>query len=414
MLLNNDVYMIQTAYMIDTIHHRSIQLLYQPLIGFEATSVYLFLWAEVNQITLTKSPCPHMRMTKSLSMSLTSVEESLRKLEAIGLLKTYKKSGEYNSYLYELYTPLSPTDFFGHHILGTLLLKKLGKEDFQRTKVCFQTGAINKDAFTDVTTRFQDVFTIHLDSQVQNGLQVHAMMKDTTNVIEKEYPLELFYAELEQYQIKKDSIDKSDEAIIQQLGLLYHVDVIDMPGLVKAAMVKDRLQLEELSKKCRTYYQLKQPETFKNVHYKQSVQHKSVKNKSTNLNEYITYLENVSPMQLLRAKQGGREPVRKDVVIIESLLTTLQLEPGVINVLIEMTLQQCDHTLPRGYMEHYASQWKRKKITTVASAMQEAKNIMRAKGHAKGRDISPIHEPAMSEETIDDETLRKMLAKYED
>jgi len=70
MLMSNDIYEICVQFPIDNIHYRTMQLLYQPLIGYEATSVYLFLWSEVDQISLTKTPCYHMRMAKSLEMSL--------------------------------------------------------------------------------------------------------------------------------------------------------------------------------------------------------------------------------------------------------------------------------------------------------------------------------------------------------
>lgn len=42
-------------------------------------------------------------------------------------------------------------------------------------------------------------------------------------------------------------------------------------------------------------------------------------------------------------------------------MTSLYLEPGVMNVLIELTLSQCDNALSRAFMQARASQWKRKK-----------------------------------------------------
>lgn len=414
MLMSNDLYEISVHYAIDNIHYRTMQLLYQPLIGYEATSVYLFLWSEADQISLTKTPCYHMRMAKSLEMSLKMIASSMRKLEAIGLVNTYKKEGEAVCYLYELLLPILPSKFFKHKILNTLLYKKLGKEDYQRTKVCFTTFSFDKNKYQNVTASFQDVFSINLDVDNKDSVLETKDFSKATKPIEKEYPLDLFYEGLDQYQIKKDTLTKEDEIVIQQLGVLYNIHVIDMQGIVKKSMEKDILNHTVLMEECRTYYDLQVPTTFHNIHHKQAIQHKSVKTNST-VDQHIEYLENISPMKLLRAKQGGKEPVRKDLVIIESLMARLGLEPGVINVLIEMTLKECDNTLPRGYMEHYGSQWKRKKITTVQVAMQEAKRIMKAK--EKHKIVIPALEENkneyVDENTVDDETFRKMLAKYD-
>ncbi|MFV0396262.1 MAG: replication initiation protein, partial [Coprobacillaceae bacterium] len=340
MLMSNDLYEISVHYAIDTIHYRSIQLLYQPLIGYEAASIYQYLWAEVDQISLTKAPCYHLRMAKSLDMPLRNITSALKKLEAIGLLNTYKKEDEEVCYLYELLLPLTPTNFFKHQILNTLLYKKLGKEDYQRTKVCFTTFTIDKSKYKNVTASFQDVFSIQLDKEDKNCLSDNEYLRQESNPIERDYPLDLFYAGLHEYQIKKDSLSKEDESIIRQLGTLYKVNVLDMLGIVKKTMENDVLNYPLLMKECRTYYDLQVPTKFTNVHHKQGIQHKSTKVNGT-VNSHIEYLENISPIKLLKAKQGGKEPVRKDLVIIESLMTKLGLEPGVINVLIEMTLKEC-------------------------------------------------------------------------
>lgn len=413
MLMSNDVYEISVHYMIDTIHYRSMQLLYQPLIGYEATSVYLHLWSEVDQISLTKVPSYHIRLAKSLDMPLPLIASSLRRLEAIGLVNTYQKEDK-SSYLYELLLPLAPMHFFKHQILNTLLYKKLGKEDYQRTKVCFTTFSVDKTKYQNITASFQDVYSITLDDNAKNGLVDKEYLRQETNAIEKEYPLDLFYTGLDEYQIKKDTLTKADENIIQQLGILYKINVLDMQGIVKNAIAKDTLDHTVLMHACRAYYDLQVPTKFTNVHHKQGLQHKSRK-ANTTVDKHIEYLENISPIKLLKTKQGGKEPVRKDLVIIESLMARLGLEPGVINVLVEMTLKECDNTLPRGYMEHYGGQWKRKKITTVCEAMDEAKKIMKSK--EKHKIIIPALQNEKSigidENTVDDATFKKLLAEFD-
>ena len=51
-----------------------------------------------------------------MGVTLDNLKEARLKLEGIGLLKTYYHEGEVNSYVYELYSPVSATEFFSHPI----------------------------------------------------------------------------------------------------------------------------------------------------------------------------------------------------------------------------------------------------------------------------------------------------------
>ena len=54
-LMMSDLYMVNANYPLDSIHMRTIQLLYQPLVGNTACSLYLTLYAELDQLSLTKA-----------------------------------------------------------------------------------------------------------------------------------------------------------------------------------------------------------------------------------------------------------------------------------------------------------------------------------------------------------------------
>ena len=52
-LMMSDLYMVNANYPLDSIHMRAIQLLYQPLIGSTACSLYLTVYAELDKLSLT-------------------------------------------------------------------------------------------------------------------------------------------------------------------------------------------------------------------------------------------------------------------------------------------------------------------------------------------------------------------------
>ena len=52
-LLTSDIYQIRSSYMLDDISYKTLLQLYQPIMGMEAVSLYMTLYSELDQITLT-------------------------------------------------------------------------------------------------------------------------------------------------------------------------------------------------------------------------------------------------------------------------------------------------------------------------------------------------------------------------
>ena len=73
-----------------------------------------------------------------LKCPLNTVREARESLEAVGLLKTYFKSGDINNYIYELYSPLSPIEFFNHPILNIVLYNNIGASEYDYLKKVYQ------------------------------------------------------------------------------------------------------------------------------------------------------------------------------------------------------------------------------------------------------------------------------------
>lgn len=411
-LMMSDLYTVNANYPLDSIHMRSISLLYQPLIGNAACSLYLSLYAELDQLSLTKAPSLFSRLTKITSLTLNEINEASLKLEAIGLLAKYKKDVENKRiYLYVIKTPLAPAKIFNHAILGPLLLQRLGKEELYRTKLCFKSSALNAEhGYENITAKFTDVFDINMLDGSNEVLVEKGYYNSDHGKIESDYDLELFYQGLKDYQIKRSVITSDDEMIIKQLGTLYSINALDMQGLVKDSIQNDKLVHQLLIKNCRDYYDLAMPEKFEEIYHKQPAIHKS-SNGNDPLNIHIHYLENINPYQLLKDKQGGREPLKHDLQIVESIMTSLYLEPGVMNVLIELTLSQCDNVLSRAFMQARAAQWKRKKIKTVKEAMDEANLYLKYRRNnddSEETDISMV-----DDKDIDETELKEFLSQFE-
>lgn len=368
----SDIYQIRSSHALDHEDYRVMLQLYQPLIGSEAVTLYLTLFSEMNQLTLTKKPSLIARICKITGFSLTSLSQAFSKLEAVGLISTYVKHNDHR-YLFDLKMPLSADQFIKHRILNTLLQQRLNDE-YEKTIVPFQTYHVDLAHYDDVSAAFTEVFDVQLNNEqvlIEKDYQTKKQ-----NVIEKDYDLDLFYQGLSSLQLNRKMFSQEDIRLIQQLGILYKINEVDMLDMVKTNMINGHLDKKAFIDYCRNYYDLKMPEKFDEIFHKQSVLLQQPAGEST-LDKHIYYLENISPYDLLKDKLGGREPLKRDLQVIESVLTDLQLEPGVMNALIELTLYKCNQSLPRNFIEAIASQWKRKNIKTVKDAIDEGKAYIR-------------------------------------
>ena len=412
-LMMSDLYMVNANYPLDSIHMRTIQLLYQPLVGNTACSLYLTLYAELDQLSLTKATSLFSRLTKISGLSLTQINEASKKLEAIGLLERYKKDVDNNRiYHFIIKTPLSPSKIFNHVILGPLLLQRLGKEDLYRTKLCFKSSTFDFSDYENITAKFTDVFDINMLEGSKEVLVEKNYFGNDYGKIDGDYDLELFYQGLKDYQIKRSVITSDDETLIKQLGIMYRINSLDMQGLVKDSIKNDKISKQLLIKNCRDYYDIAMPEKFEEIYHKQAAIHKSSSNNDV-LNAHIQYLESVNPYQLLKDKQGGREPLKHDLQIVESIMTSLYLQPGVVNVLIELTLSQCDNVLSRAFMQTRASQWKRKKIETVKEALDEAKLYLKYRRNDDVDDDIKDDVSMVNNDSVDETELNEFLSQFE-
>ena len=85
----------------------------------------------------------------------------------------------------------------------------------------------------------------------------------------------------------------------------------------------------------------------------------------------MQYLDSLTPYELLKDKQGGKEPVFHDLMIVEMLMVQLGLQPSVVNVLIEYVLGKNQNRLSKRYCEAIGASWARKNIHTAMEAYRE-------------------------------------------
>ena len=110
-LLPADTYTVINKSIITEDDKQNIISLYQPLIGPIAVSLYFTLLHDIKLLNFISNDHTHYHLMVTMSSSIETIKKAREALEGIGLLKTYYKEGETDSYVYELYSPVSPKEY---------------------------------------------------------------------------------------------------------------------------------------------------------------------------------------------------------------------------------------------------------------------------------------------------------------
>ncbi len=366
-LLASSRYGVKCNYPLELTQVRTLNALYQPLIGHEGVSLYLTLCSDVKQLSLARTCCPVNRILKVMGMSLKSFNDSLKKLEALQLVKTYIYKDQ-ETFLFEINPPLEPLRFMENSVLNTLLKDRLGEEDYNRTIMNFKIPILSTEEYQDISSRFGEVFEIVREEEKFTVMAKSIINRPENRIFDWDY--KQFEEGLATYQIPGKLIsDKLKERIIQ-LGSLYRVDPITMLSLVRQSYDNSEINVDRLAQLALSHYDLVEPVTIENAYRYEPSNNASG---STPEDRHIHYLKTSSPFEVLQDHQGGMEPVKRDLKVIESVMSQLGLNVGVMNVLIEFTLMVCDNKIVKNFMEAHGASWRRYKIETVEQAIDKAR-----------------------------------------
>ena len=113
-ILPADTYTVLNKSVITNNEKKIVTMLYQPIIGHTATSLYFSLMDDLDKLELLSDDFTHHHLMANMQLNLEGIVIAREKLEAVGLLKTYMKKGSINHYAYLIYSPLSANEIFNH------------------------------------------------------------------------------------------------------------------------------------------------------------------------------------------------------------------------------------------------------------------------------------------------------------
>ncbi|MGN4124113.1 replication initiation and membrane attachment family protein [Lysinibacillus sphaericus] len=370
-----DTFDIRLPHALSTQERQLVTLFYQPLTGAEPISLYLTLWAEAEQ--MPGQQLSHYYLMNVLGLPIGKVFEARIALEAIGLLRTWKKEeAEQRSFLYELMRPLDADSFMKDPLLSMFLFSKIGEQAYRKLRQRF-IRPVRDSEFKDVSRAFIDVFkpvSTNIPTELQVGTESNKPQKVYPFYFEQ-FDFELLQAGLSDQLVPASLLTLDVREAIAKLAFLYHLTALDMQKVVILALDDDLgISQERLRKAAADFYKLtvsKEPPKLARVYEAPAAVEDSMQ--KTKDQELQHYLETTAPIQVLRDINNGKEPLQTSVQLAESLIVQHGMPVGVVNALLEYVMLTTDMKLPKKYVETIADHWVRKNIQSAKQAMELAR-----------------------------------------
>ena len=414
-----DIYTVVNQSILTEVDRKVLISLYEPIIGSTALSLFFTLWQDLDKSEVISRDLNHHHLMVTLKNSLNNIVIARKALEAVGLLKSYiKENDSLNEYLYELYSPLTPYEFFNHPVLSILLLNNVGEIEYHELSEYYKKISIPKKDYTEITSSMNETFKSVTPYEKENE---EIRRKNKLNInISNLIDFDLLEQSLPKGMVNDKTFNKKNKELINQLAFVYNVDSIKMSEVIR--LVIDNVGIIDKGKLVETVrrnYEFNNNGTLPTIVYRTQPEYLRTPVGTSNRDKMIQVFETTKPYDFLKFKNNNIKPTARDLKLLEHLAVDMGLSPGVINVLIDYAIRINDGKLNQNYLDTIASSWNRRGVKTVPQAMDAV-----TRGHKKVvKEIVPktkkeINIPSWmneknSSDTMSDDELKELEKEME-
>lgn len=382
-MLGNDLFKVEVKADLGYRRNKSLILFYNPLIGNDAHYLYEFLCMKGTSNSFEELN----KLLNSTRYSIDKFEDCLKNLNKYGLITTLKKKEEeetqIDKYIFVLENPLDFDEFNNDPLLVRDFILKTSGNYYQMLVMEARSFSKHK-GFEDVSYKFDlkelenwkkgdESYLKPLPNvgkyEYGTMFNINVLLKDMSTVL---FPLKF----------------RTDENLkeIARLADLYNISYDKMRVIISKTVANSSktFDLNDLKNKC--ILAMPDYRIIEEGNYK-------------------------VPCELfLMNKQGGKEATPYDKRVINELSSKYFLNPEVINVLIEYTLNNCNNQLMEKYMYSIASDLHRNGINTAEEALDRLNgNKAKVKKVTKKKDIEVVYDGSKNKEVSKEEleALRK-------
>ena len=368
-LLPADRYVIFNRTILTDFDKNVLITFYEPIVGHLAISLYLTLWNDLDGINQVSRELNHHHLMSILKCPLQVIKEARESIEAVGLLKTYYKSGDVNSYIYELYSPLTPGEFLNHPILNVVLYNNIGATEYEYLKKRYQKLKIDTKDYLDITQKLDEVY------RAESDIPTFESLERTISDIEcgDKVDFDLIISSIPKGIVNERAFNKKTRELINELAFIYKIDSLKMMELIRSVLNEyGMIDKNALRQEARKMYQFNNGALPTLIYRSQPEYLKTPAGDNSMRGKIIRLFESINPVDFLRNKYKGVKPTNADIKIIEMLIIDLEMPPAVVNVLLDYVLRKNNNRLSRAYIETIAGQWKRAGLKNASEAMEFA------------------------------------------
>ena len=418
-LLPADSYIVKNSTMMNSENRNILFKLYQPIIGSVAVNLYFTLWSDLDCQQILSIEDTHHNLMVKTRIKLSDLIEAREKLEAIGLLKTYVKKGSVNNYIYELYSPLEPKEFFENPILSVALQNSIGKKGYKKLIKFFEIPEISMDGYEDITTSFSETFDVDASYLVSDNISNIRTVNQVDILINSKVDLNSIFSSIPEEFLNIKLVTNDIKSLIYKLAFIYNLNEEELTELVRNSVNEKRMiDKAVLRRNCQNYYTFEHKGSMPSLIYKNQPEYlRKKEDDGSNRSKMIYIFETTSPYDFLLGRNKGVKPSKSDLLLVETLLVDYELTPGVVNVLIDYVLKINDNKLTKNFVLAIAAQWKRSNIKTVEAAMKKCikennnKKDVRAKKTVKKENKPDWYDKKIEEDLASDEEIKALEEK---
>lgn len=368
-LLPADRYVVINKTILTDADRKYLISFYEPIIGHLAISLYLILINDLEESKGVSRDFTHHHLMSLLKTPLKILKEAREALEATGLLKTYFKKGDINNYIYEIYSPLSPSEFFNHPILNIVLYNNIGATEYEYLKKQYQKLKVDTKEYIDITKKLDDV--------MESGINVSVVDVKERSIndieVKDQVDFDLILSSIPKGIINEKVFTKKTKELINNLAFIYKIDTLKMIELIRSVLNEyGMIDKDNLRINARKMYQFNNGTLPTLIYRSQPEYLKSPVGDNSMRGKIIEMFEKLNPVDFLRNKYGGAKPTNRDIKLIENLIIDLEMPPAVVNVLLDYVLRKNNNKLATNYIETIAGQWKRAGLKNASEAMDFA------------------------------------------
>ncbi|ALS00948.1 helicase DnaB [Enterococcus silesiacus] len=419
-----------------------LTLLYQPIIGAQAFSLYLTLLSEIDESGMSESLF-HADLITMMDISMKQIEAARMKLEGIGLLSTFAKEDSELGihFIYRLNHPETAERFFKDEVLSLTLLNSVGQRKLDKLFDHFKPKYLNLTGFEEVSVGFKDIYVFKEEQIVSQSKQLSQMEQafddprpaGKPSAVNESFDWSYFVQGIEKLGIKLPDNNTGFKEEVFVFHNLFGITELEMIDFCSKSFdyYTSKIDVKDFERAIYRTYDPDKKQRLSEFQQNDSVDlsaedQQTYRYNSLKMNGFSTQdiqmimdSEKNFPLNYLEAlkNERGGYTTPQERSLVKYLVSKSGLPNSVINVLINYVYNiQKQPTLKADYINRIANEWAQSGIFSPEKAIEHVREIAKKGKEQKqtrqryGQNNRPIRQetlPDWVENPVEEQKLSK-------